>query len=94
MLELKWRDHLPDQTLEGGLSLLNELKWNLEIKQVGKFWHVTAGHKALLKTSSRDAVDSFLYGMALAYSVVPDPSSISLGTSRGRLRNKGYASRV
>jgi hypothetical protein len=71
MQQLKWLDQLPDQTLEGGVSLLNELEWNLDIKQMDNFWHVSAGHRGLLKTSSRESVDAFLYGVALAYSVIP-----------------------
>jgi len=51
--------------------LLNELEWNLDIKQIDNFWHVSAGHRGLLKTSSRDSVEAFLYGVALAYSVIP-----------------------
>lgn len=73
MQQLKWLDRLPDQTLEGGVSLLNDLKCNLDIKQIENTWHVGAGHKGLLETSSREAVDAFLYGMALAYSVLPEP---------------------
>jgi hypothetical protein len=71
MQQLTWLDELPDQTLEGGVSLLNELKWSLDIKQIDNFWHVSAGHRGLLKTSSRESVDAFLYGVALAYSVIP-----------------------
>jgi hypothetical protein len=71
MQQLNWLDQLPDQTLEGGVSLLNELEWNLNIRQIDNFWHVSAGHRGLLKTSSRESVDAFLYGVALAYSVIP-----------------------
>lgn len=72
MQELRWIDHLPNQTLEGGLSLLEELMWNITVRQTDHGWFVNGGHKTLLKTSSRESVDAFLYGMALAYSVMPD----------------------
>jgi predicted DNA-binding transcriptional regulator len=71
MQQLKWVDELPEQTLEGGIRLLNELEWNLDIRQTDNFWHISAGHRGLLKTSSRESVDAFLYGVALAYSVIP-----------------------
>jgi hypothetical protein len=72
MQELRWLGHMPEKTLESGVRLLNELAWNIEVRQVGDVWHVLSGEKVLLSTSSHDAVDSFLYGMALAYRVLPD----------------------
>jgi hypothetical protein len=33
--------------------------------------HVLAGEVTILKTSSKDAADAFLYGLGLAYSVIP-----------------------
>jgi hypothetical protein len=71
MQELKWTEPLPDRSFDGGLKLLDDLKWNLAVKEVGGVWFVQAGHIKLLATSSREAVDAFLYGLALAYSVMP-----------------------
>ncbi len=73
MLQMKWIDRLPSGKLEGGVALLNQLKWNITAEQDGSDWVVFAGHKVLLKTSIHEAVDTFLYGMALAYSVLPEP---------------------
>ena len=45
--------------------------WNIEVKVVDGRWLVGAGHKVLLKTESRDAADAFIYGVALAHSLLP-----------------------
>jgi len=83
MQELRWMEPLPSHTLEGGIGLLQELKWNLKITQSDAGWFVNAGHIKLLKTSSREALDAFLYGMALAYSVMP---SAILDQFRARMK--------
>jgi len=72
MQKLGWIDHLPNKTLDGGVELLNELAWNIAVEKIGEVWYVKGGECILLSTSSRDAVDAFLYGMALAYSVLPE----------------------
>jgi hypothetical protein len=51
--------------------LLNELKWSISVTEAHSTWSVAAGHRLILKTSSREAVDALLYGLALAYSVLP-----------------------
>jgi hypothetical protein len=53
--------------------LLNELKWSISVLETNGTWSVAAGHRLVLKTSSRDAVDAFIYGLALAYSLLPQP---------------------
>jgi hypothetical protein len=74
MQELKWLEILPGGTLEGGIELLNELKWNLQIRESGGIWFVKTGHQVILKTSSREAVDALLYGIAVAFSALPKPA--------------------
>ena len=71
MQELLWLGPIPEQTLEGGIKLLQELKWNLVMNEEEKVWMLRAGHVGLLRTSSRESADAFLYGMALGYSVMP-----------------------
>jgi hypothetical protein len=74
MLEMHWLDphHLPNGTLIGGLELANQLYWNLSIVQTESEWYVYGGEKVILRTDSRDAVDAFLYGMGLAYGILPE----------------------
>ena len=64
---------IPGQSVEGAIHFLDELKWNLRVIEFDGMWNVAAGHKLVLRTSSREAVDACLYGMALAYSVLPKP---------------------
>jgi hypothetical protein len=59
-------------SLEKGIELINRLYWNLSITKIGEQWFVQAGDQMLLRTDSRGEVDVFIYGMSLAYSVVPN----------------------
>ena len=72
MQELKWLEILPGKSLEAGIKLLNELKWNLQVREVDDIWFVNACHQVLLKTSSRESVEALLYGMAISFSVLPE----------------------
>jgi hypothetical protein len=73
MQEFLWLDHLPNETIEGGIELANELYWNITLKEGGQQWCVWGGEKPIFCTDSREAVDAFLYGLGLAYSVLPEP---------------------
>ena len=46
--------------------------WNVSVTNVGDKWFVLAGDKPILSSDSHDEIAVFLYGMALAYSVIPD----------------------
>lgn len=72
MQELKWLEALPEESLDAGTRLLNELAWNLKIREIDGIWFVNAGHQPLLKTSSREAVEALMYGLAIAYSTLPE----------------------
>ena len=72
MQELKWLEALPEESLDAGTRLLNELAWNLKIREIDGIWFVKAGHQPLLKTSSREAVEALMYGLAIAYSTLPE----------------------
>ena len=71
MQELKWLEELPEQSLDGGIKLLNELGWNIQVREMDGFWVVNAGHIVILKTSSRDSIEALLYGMAISFSTLP-----------------------
>jgi hypothetical protein len=71
MQELSWINHIPGESLEGGIALLNDLRWNIRSGQSPKgAWLVMAGHCVIFKTDSKQAVDAFLYGMSLSYAVM------------------------
>ena len=71
MLDLVWLNHMPDGTLESGIQVANRIYWALNWEEYEGQWFVRGGEKALLCTDSREAARAFLYGMALAYSVLP-----------------------
>ena len=74
MQELRWIEALPEHSLEAGIKLLNELGWNLQVKEFDGSFLVNAGHIVLLKTSSREAVEALLYGMAISFASLPEPA--------------------
>ncbi len=73
--EMPWLDqyHLPGGTLEGGIELANRLEWNMAWGEGNDgWWYVWGGEKTVLKTNSREAAEAFLYGIGLAYGVLPE----------------------
>lgn len=74
MQELLWLNHLPERRLEGGIEIANQLYWNITIFRSSKdgLWYVKSGEKIILKTDNHDAIDTFIYGLGLAYSVLPE----------------------
>jgi len=70
--ELSFLKAIPGRNLEGAKALLVSLHWDLDVQRSDKWWSVSGGHKQLLKTTSREAVDAFVYGMALAYATLPE----------------------
>ena len=73
MQELTWMDHVVGGTLESGIDLASRLGWDISVTDNGRQWQVWAGDQVILQTDSRQAVESFLYGMALSYSILPEP---------------------
>ncbi len=75
MQQLLWKDYHRDGTLEGGINLANQLYWNITVNSDGdaKKWNVWGGEALLLRTDSQEAAEAFLYGLGLAYSVLPSP---------------------
>ena len=71
MQELTWLDTHIGST-ERSTELINQFHWNISCTKSGQQWLVKAGEKVILRTDSRESLDSFLYGMALAYSIVPE----------------------
>jgi hypothetical protein len=68
---LSWLDHLPEESLEGGIILLNRLLWSIKYgRNQDGLWIVQAGHCVIFKADSQEAIEAFLYGMSLSYSVM------------------------
>lgn len=74
MQELSWLESHFGGNLKNGIDRINDLKWNLSItKEEGEnSWCIFAGESLLYKSVSQESIDVFLYGMGLAYIVLPD----------------------
>jgi len=73
MHELLWLDHLPHGSIDGGVALANALDWHISVSDGGQPWCVFSGEKPVFCADSRAAIDAFLYGLGLAYAVLPEP---------------------
>jgi hypothetical protein len=70
MQQLTWLDsHIG--TIEQAINLLNSFHWNISIRQNEEVWYVLGGDKVIFQSDQRDSVDTFLYGLALGYAVLP-----------------------
>jgi hypothetical protein len=72
MQQLLWLNHLPDHRVEGGVGLANRLYWNITWWEYQGQWYVKAGEDTIFNTDSQQALEAFLYGMGLAYGVLPE----------------------
>jgi hypothetical protein len=72
MQELRWLDHLPGESIEGRVELVNEFYWNISSWEHEGKWYCQSGECTLLVTDSKQAMDAFLYGLSLSYSVIPE----------------------
>jgi hypothetical protein len=72
MQSLVWLDRFEGGTLENGMVRVNELAWDITVVHEESQWLVRGGEKLLLITDSAEAVQAFLYGMALSYAVIPE----------------------
>jgi hypothetical protein len=52
-------------------SISEPIYWNITISEAEGKWAVFGGDQAIYWADNREAVDAFLYGMGLAYSVIP-----------------------
>lgn len=71
MQEMPWLEtHVG--SIQAGIELVNQFYWGLNIIEADQKWYVISGDQTIFLADSREAVDAFLYGMSLAYSVIPD----------------------
>jgi hypothetical protein len=71
-------------TIEECIQFANRFFWNISVVhgENGQIW-VRAGEKAIFYADNTDAVEAFLYGMGLAYSVLSPEMAIDFGKSMG-----------
>lgn len=58
-------------TLDDATLIINEFHWFLAVDEMAGQWTVKAGETVIFSSDSQEAVDAFLYGMALAYKGLP-----------------------
>ena len=64
--------YFPGGNLEGGIALANRLDWGLSVQMSGESYVVSSGEEPILRTDTKDALESFIYGIGLAYAVLPE----------------------
>ena len=64
-------DHL--ENLEKAQEIANEFLWNITVAKREETWIVYAGDRKLVSSTDKAIVEAFLYGLALSYSVIPEP---------------------
>jgi hypothetical protein len=77
--------YFPGGNLEGGIDLANRLDWGLSVRQAGEDYVVSSGDEPILRTESKDALQAFIYGLGLAYAVLPEELFQSLEAAVGNL---------
>ena len=75
---LRWEKDCPGGSLEGGIELANRLDWGLTVQMAGLEYVVSSGGEPILRTDSKDALQTFIYGLGLAYAVLPEDLFIGL----------------
>jgi hypothetical protein len=67
--DLIWIDRIG--SLDAGVKLINEIGWTLKFGETNGRWYIQSGEKVIFSADTPRAVEAVLYGMALAYSVLP-----------------------
>jgi hypothetical protein len=75
MQEMNWLEsHIG--SIDDAVKVIDQFIWEISIIQSDKRWYVCTGSQekhVIFSADTRDAVDSFLYGMALALVGIPSP---------------------
>ncbi|HET6313993.1 MAG TPA: hypothetical protein VFH60_09165 [Chloroflexia bacterium] len=84
MQKMLWMNGPAEITIEECIEFVNHFLWNLSVVhgENGQIWVLT-GDQAIFYADNTDAVEAFLYGMGLAYRVLPAEMAIDLGKSMG-----------
>lgn len=72
MHEMTWLQSHLDGDLDQGVRMANQLLWNLSVRQLDDdIWCVYGGEVLIYKSVSWESIDAFIYGLGLAYAVLP-----------------------
>jgi hypothetical protein len=64
--------YFPGGNLEGGIELANKLGWGLSVRMAGDGYVVASGDEVILRVDDKDALQTFYYGIGLAYAILPE----------------------
>lgn len=70
--------YFPEGNLESGIELANRLEWGISVQMAGDRYVISSGDEPILRADSKDALQSFLYGLGLAYAILPEKVFIAL----------------
>lgn len=70
--------YFPKGNLEGGIDLANKLGWGISVQMAGDGYVVASGDEPILRAEDKDALQSFIYGLGLAYAILPEDVFTSL----------------
>ena len=63
-------------SIDDAVKVINQFGWEASINEINDVWYVCTGQQeehVIFSADTREAVDSFLYGMALALTGIPSP---------------------
>lgn len=72
MIKLHKIDYLGDDSADAAIALLESFWWHIRTEHSKDVWKVWAGEDLLLTASNKDAAEAFIYGLAVAHSLLPD----------------------
>jgi hypothetical protein len=58
--------------LEIWRNRVKESGWNIRVEKYHHQWIVKSGEQDVLRGDSYEAVEAFLYGLSIAYTIIPD----------------------
>ncbi|MBI9051563.1 MAG: hypothetical protein JEZ00_19220 [Anaerolineaceae bacterium] len=71
MIDIKKIDRFPDNNLQEGIKILDDLYWFVRTEYKGNIWYIYFGDILMFRTDSEEAFDAFLYGLGITYIIYP-----------------------
>lgn len=68
---LRMTNRIPGKNLEGAISFLNSLGWNLTMNDDQNKWYLYGGDQMIFSGDSEENIEIFILGMALSLAVLP-----------------------
>jgi hypothetical protein len=72
MIKQEWLAYIPGKDMQGAINFLNSLDWNISFGESAGKRKVFGGDRLLFSSQNEEAVQAFLFGMALGLAVLPD----------------------